>query len=275
MDISNTPTADSAGYNKLISEANSSSITQQQLANQLLAKLQGYNAPYQADIASQVAGAKADTSALGNKYISDVSNASNQLGSSLSDSLTQRIMQANQGNTQALREQLAATGGLQRGGADAAFLGNAANVTNQIGQGNQAIIQQQLAARLGATDTAYGANQGMIGTGLGLNTNASGTVMNNNVNATTNNGNTLLGIEQNRSQNVLGALSADNNQSLASALASKQNTSNLIGSGIGAVGTVVGGMYGGPMGAAAGNRVGTYLGSSLGRGTVNSSTANG
>lgn len=259
----------------LINEANRSATTQQQLANQLLEKLQGYNAPYKADIAGQVAGAKADTSALGNKYISDVSNASNQLGSSLSDSLTQRIMQANQGNTQALREQLAATGGLQRGGADAAFLGNAANVTNQIGQGQQGIIQQQLAARLGATDTAYGANQSMVGTGLGLNTGASGTVLNNNVNATTNNGNSLLGIEQNRSQNVMGALSADNNQSLASSLANKQNMGNLLGAGIGAAGTVLGGMYGGPMGAAAGNKAGTFLGSSLGRGTVNSGTYNG
>lgn len=258
----------------LVNEADSSAVTQQQIANQLLQKLQGYNAPYQADIAGQVAGAKADTSALGDKYISDVSNASNQLGSSLSDSLTQRIMQANQGNTQALKEQLAATGGLQRGGADAAFLGNAANVVNQIGQGQQGIIQQQLAARLGATDTAYGNNNAMIGTGLGLNTGASNTVLGNNVNATTNNGNSLLGIEQNRSQNVIGALSADNNQNLASTLAGNQNASNLLGAGLGAVGTVAGGMYGGPMGAAAGNKAGTYLGSSLGRGTVNSGTYN-
>lgn len=254
----------------LINEADRSSVTQQQIANQLLQKLQGYNDPYKADIAGQVTGAQKATTDLGNQYISDTTHASDALGSSLSASLNQRIMQANQGNVQALKEQLAATGGLQRGGADAAFLGNAANVTNQIGQGNQAIVQQQLAARLGATDTAYGNNNAMIGTGLGLNTGASNTVLNNNVNATTNNGNSLLGIEQNRSQNVLGALAGDNNNNLASSLADKQMNGNLLGSGIGAVGTVLGGMYGGPVGATAGNRTGAYLGSSLGRGSVQS-----
>lgn len=258
----------------LINEANSSAVTQQQIANQLLQKLQGYNDPYKADIAGQVAGAQKATTDLGNQYVSDTTNASNALGSSLADSLNQRIMQANQGNVQALKEQLAATGGLQRGGADAAFLGNAANVVNQIGQGNQQIVQQQLAARLGAMDTAYGNNNSMIGTGLGLNTGASNTVLANNVNSTTNNGNSLLGIEQNRSQNVMGAESADNNANLASTLAGNQNSSNLLGAGLGAIGTIAGGMYGGPMGAAAGNKAGTYLGSSLGRGTVNSGTYN-
>lgn len=240
----------------LVNEANNSAVTQQQIANQLLQKLQGYNDPYKADIAGQVAGAKADTATLGNKYISDTTHASDALGSSLSDSLSQRIMQANQGNTNALREQLAATGGLQRGGADAAFLGNAANVTNQIGQGNQAIVQQQLAARLGAMDTAYGNNNSMIGTGLSQNTGATGTVLSNNMTATNNNGNALMGIEQNRSNNILGAYTNQSNMDLARQASQNQ----LIGSTLGAVGTVVGGIYGGPAGAVAGNKAGTAAG---------------
>lgn len=244
----------------LINQTNSSANTQTQLANLLLQKLQGYNAPYQSDISGQVAGAKADTTALGNKYIGDVTHASDALGSSLSDSLNQRILQGNQGNVQALKESLAATGGLQRGGADAALIGNAATVANNIGQGQQGIVQAQLAARLGATDTAYGSNNAMIGTGLGLNTGASNTVLNNNVNATTNNGNSLLGIEQNRNNNLLGALSTKINSDTAQEAAGNQMVGNLIGAGIGATGSVAGGMYGG--------RANPYLNSTLGRGAV-------
>lgn len=240
----------------LINEANNSANTQQQNAALLLQKLQGYNAPYQADIAGQVNGATNATKALGNQYVADTTKASDTLGSSLSDSLMQRTMQANQGTTQALKESLAATGGLQRGGADAAFQGNAATVANTIGQGQQAITQQQLAARLGAMDTAYGNNNSMIGIGLGLNTGASGTVLNNNVNASTGFFNGLNSIEQNRSNNVLGAIQSKDNTDLAQQAAQNQ----LLGSTLGAVGTVVGGIYGGPAGVPAGNKAGTTAG---------------
>lgn len=255
----------------LIDQANSSAATQTQNANLLLQKLQGLNDPYKADIASQVTGASTATKALGDQYVADTTHASDALGSSLSDSLQQRIMQANQGNTQALKESLAATGGLQRGGADAAFQTNAANVVNQIGQGNQAITQQQLAARLGAMGTAYGNNNTMIGTGLGLNTGASNTVLGNNINSETGFYNGINSIEQNRSNNVLGALSTKINSDTAQSAAGNQMAGNLLGAGIGATGTVLGGMYGGSKNP--------YLASSLGRGAVgsapNSSVMNG
>lgn len=254
----------------LTNTANQSAATQSQNAQLLLNKLQGYNAPYQADIAGQVSGAQDATKELGNQYVADTTHASDALGSSLSDSLNQRIMQANQGATQQLKESLAATGGLERGGADAAFAGNAANTMNQISQGQQGITQQQLAARLGAMGTAYGNNNSMIGTGLGLNTGATNTVLGNNIDEQGNYYNGLNNIEQTRANNVLGAQTLGINSDLASTAASNQATGALLGSTIGAAGTVVGGMYGGPMGAAAGSKLGTVAGSSLGRGTVQS-----
>jgi hypothetical protein len=257
-------------YSSLTNTANQSADTQQKNANLLLSKLSGYNAPYQADIAGQVAGAKADTAALGNKYVGDVSNASDALGSSLANSLQQRVMQANQGSVQALKEQLAATGGLQRGGADAAFIGNAANVANQIGQGNQAITQQQLSARLGAVGTAYDANNGMIGTGLGLNTGATNTVLGNNRTDQGNYYNGLNTIEQNRAGNVMGAETANINNDIAQTAASNQMTGNLIGSGLGAIGSVAGAAYGrGATVPAVNPASNPYRNSSLGRGVTN------
>lgn len=251
----------------LIDQSEQSTQTQNQNAALLLQKLQGLNAPYQQQIAGQVNDATNATTALGNQYVADTTNASDAMGSSLSDSLLQKTMQANSQTDQALKENLAATGGLQRGGADAAFQGQAATVANTIGQGQQSIVQQQLAARLGAMGTAYGNNTGMIQSGLGLNTGATNTVLNNNVNANTGYYNGLNSIEQNRANNVMGAMIAGDNATLAQQAANGAQT----GAALGAIGTVVGGIYGGPAGAAAGNKAGTVAGSSLGRGTVQTS----
>lgn len=251
-------------YSDLSSTADQSAATQQQNAALLLQQLQGLNAPYTQNIAGQVTGATNATTALGNQYVADTTNASDALGSSLSDSLMQKTMQANAQTDQALKESLAATGGLQRGGADAAFQGQAANVANTIGQGQQSIVQQQLAARLGAMGTAYGNNNTMIGTGLNANTAAAGTVLNNNINANTGYFNGLNSIEQNRANNVMGAETAQDNANLAQTSASNQMAGNLIGAGIGAIGSVAGGMYGGPIA----QKAGALATSSLGRGAV-------
>jgi hypothetical protein len=124
---------------------------------------------YQSGVGNLLAKTQAENRLAGENYISASADTSGKLANSLGASVNQRILAAQPALAGQLRENLAATGGLQRGAANVAFTNLARDASAQISDAQTGITQQMLADKQAALSKVYGYNEDFLKNELGIN----------------------------------------------------------------------------------------------------------
>ncbi len=192
-------------------------------------KLQALNTPLKTgvgDLGDKAAEARRTSS---QNFLTEIGKTTDLQGKELSDILRQRVMGAQPGQEAALRENLAATGGLNRGAAGAAFTNLATTNAQAIGQGEQELAVQALQNKAEAIKQVYQLDDNFINNRLGIDKD------------------TLLQIYQsdrqdliNEANQLLGIQEFSGNQATASSLSSQTQNQNTLNALIGAGATIYG-----------------------------------
>lgn len=155
-------------YSALIPQINASTTERKRLAESTRSSLAPINQKFGTDAKDLSAALLSKTKAAGSEYLDQASNAASLRSRSLVDSLKQDVLDAQPDITQSLKENLAATGGLQRGSARVAFREQATNAAREVARGSTAIRQDELASRQKALDTIFNTNQDALLKATGL-----------------------------------------------------------------------------------------------------------
>lgn len=208
-------------YTPLINQVNATTAERKRLAENTRSSLAPINEKFGTDAKDLSAAMLSKTKAAGSEYLDQASNAASLRSRSLIDSMKQDVLDEQPGITQSLRENLAATGGLNRGSANTAFREQATNTANQISKGATAIRQGELASREDALKTIFNTNQDtlMKATGMDYDTIKALASMGRDdliqeaaelAAAETDRANALIGIAQNRNASDLASQAARN-----------------------------------------------------------------
>jgi hypothetical protein len=229
---------------QLLNNIQASKDRQNQIAGGLPGQLAPLGANYQAGITGAENTATTAEQAAAKKFLSDTGQATDSQGNMLSDVLKQRVLGALPEEQAALRESEAATGGLERGGAAAAFQNLGATTAQSIGQGEQQIALQQNQLRQQNLNTVLNMDNSLITEKLGIDKDTLLQLYNSGRQDLIDEANSLLGIEQTSTASVNDVLAAQQNANLGQGAADAARQQQLYQSLIGLGGTVAGGAYG-------------------------------
>lgn len=207
--------APSVNYQPLIDQINASKQKQTDIASALPGQIQQNSNTYTAGINNALTNYQNSANTTAKNFLSSIGSATDSQGKQLSDVLAQRVLSTTPQQQQALREGLAATGGLQRGAANKAFTDLATTQAQQIGQGQEAIVAQQNQARINALNTVQNMDESVIQNTLGVTKDQLLQVYNSGNQALINEANQLLGIEQTANNDLLGVTAGQINANLA------------------------------------------------------------
>jgi len=251
-------------FQQINDSANKQSSLATGLKNNVLNSGQNYKAEAMGNADRSDATARASSS----QFLDDIGKSSDRLGENLSSALYRRTMQAQPAQNDALREQLAATGGLNRGSADSAFIKQSADTSSKLFEGNQDIVNNTLDARIGATEKAYDYDQNLIQNRLGVDQDILAKVYASGDAALIREAEQLLGVEETRKGDTLDAMGFKQSADMAKANADANRKTEMLSSLLKVGGTVAGAAFGGPPGAAIGGSLGGAVGDAGGRGQV-------
>jgi hypothetical protein len=229
----------------IIGGINDSADKQNRITTNLTPKLAALNDPYKQQSLGAATGAQDEARARSASFLNDVGSSSDKIGENLSQALLRRTMQGSQQQSQQLREQLGSTGGLQNGASSAAFGNLAGQTANNLYEGNNNIINQQLQARQDAMGKAYDVDQNLITNKLGISQDTLAKLYASGRQDLIDEANSLMGIEQNRSGAVQGAQVNDMNANLAKESADRNSRNALLGSVLNVGGQIYGAKSGG------------------------------
>lgn len=212
--------------------------------NQIATNLPGQLAPLGGQLKTGVTGAETaatDASrAAASNYLAETGKTTDAQGQELTDILRQRVLGNAPAEDQQLREELAATGGLERGGANAAFEKLAAERAGNIAQGQSQIELAAQAAKQDALTKIYAMDESMIQNKLGIDRDTLVALYDSGRQDLINEANSLLGIESNATGQELSAQEALLNDQLASGTAESAQRADIYNQLIGAGGTIAG-----------------------------------
>lgn len=160
--------AKAPNYGQLFNQLDQSGQRQRDIIGSVRPQTTQMNTQYGQNVSGLTQALTQKNDAMGRDYLRDVSSASTALGNNLSDTLRQRVSQQTPEMMRQMKEQMAATGGLNRGASSAALANLAVGQANQIGQGQRDIANQELANRTKALDTVFQADQATLMKATGL-----------------------------------------------------------------------------------------------------------
>lgn len=236
-------------YTPLIDQINQSAAKQRDIVTNEQPQLAAAGTKYQTDINKAVDTSQNQARQSSAQFLQDIGKSTQFQGQQLSDILAQRVLGQQPELQKQLRENMAATGGLQRGAAVKGSQALAQNAVGQIAQGNQQIALQQQAALNQAKGQAQQLDQQLISDKLGIDKDTLLKLYDTGRTDLINEANSLLGIEQNTSQaieNVTGAQIGANTASQVSAAQQRDALLNsLTGMGTGMMSLGAGALGGG------------------------------
>lgn len=228
----------------LINQANAGADRQEQVAHGLTTSLAPLSSQYKTDALANSAGLKTQVAALGKGFQADQAKLGEDQATNASNTLKQNVLAAQPEIQRSLRESLAASGGLERGAAPAAFARAGEAAANQIGQGEAAIAQQKIAGLQDASQRVFGANTDAVSKATGLDSNTLQTLLSSGRQDLIQEAQSIMQAERDRTSNLLAITQNSNTQNLASQTATAQGQNSLIQSLLQTTGQGIGGYIG-------------------------------
>lgn len=169
---------------------------------------------------------------------------------------------------QAIRESLAATGGLRTGGAGSILaqpqIQMSQNIAELAGKLELQGLDKASARREAGLTTLYNTEQGVALTNLGIDQDTARTLLQNGRADILSRANALLGIDQDTTNSIIGLETTGQLSDIAASQAAADRRAALISAIGGTGGAVIGGLVGGLPGATAGLNIGKSVGTLVG-----------
>lgn len=189
----------------LLDAINREAQTQTSLAKNLPGQLSPLGPKYQAGVKGALSDAEKARQTSAQEFLNQLGQNQTLTGQSLNDLLTRQAYANVPGQEEKIRENLAATGGLQRGAA-ATLLGQPElQAAEQVQQGLGQLNLQQQQQRAAALDKINTMDENFIQQKLGIDRDTLTALYQTGREDLINEANQLLGISQNQTQQLLGA----------------------------------------------------------------------
>lgn len=217
-------------YTPLINEIKAGAQRQKGIATSVRPQTTQMGEQYKKDIGASTEASQAEARKSSSQFLQDIGKSTQVQGQQLSDILRSRTLGAQPELQKQLREQMAATGGLQRGAAVKGAQQLQGQAAQQIAQGEQEIALQQQNAINQAKTQAQNLDQQLISDKLGIDKDTLMKLYDTGRMDLINEASSLLGIEQTAGQNITSLMGAQISANQASEIASAQNRQALLDS---------------------------------------------
>src|SRR6185369_6021604 len=205
---------------------------QRQQIGTLRPSLQPFTQSFQTGTTGAVNEAQNASRAASTKYLQDIGQTFDRTGDQFAQTLSQRTLEQQPVQQQALRENLAATGGLQRGAASRATTQLAGQTAQDLARGQTDLALQQAQEKQNAirsaTEKIYNIDQDTIKSKLGIDRDTLATVFQTGRQDLIDEAMQLLGISQNEQAQTLDVQKFGINQDLARSTSGAQSRNSLL-----------------------------------------------
>lgn len=226
-------------------QANDASAgTQKQTAQALTGKLAPLSDTYEQNRGNLSQSLVDSVASRGKQFQAEQATLGDTAARNLSNSLRQNVLSAQPEIQEQLRSSLAASGGLQRGAAPAAFARAGQEAARAIGQGEATIQQQRLQGLQQASQQVFGADVGAVSQATGLDADTLNVLLSSGREDLIREAQQLIEIERNRVSNQLQLQQNQNTAQLAQDAARAQGSNALLQSLLQAGGQAIGSYYG-------------------------------
>jgi len=169
---------------------------------------------------------------LSSQYLSDVGRTFDNTGEEFANTLSRRLSQQQPAAQQALRENLAATGGLNRGAASRASTNLAGDFARSLAEGQENLALNQAQEKSGAiraaTEKIYGMDEDFVNKKLGVSRDTLATVFQTGREDLIREAEALLGIDRSESDQMLDLQKFQINQNYARSADAAQGRNSLL-----------------------------------------------
>ncbi len=217
-------------YTPLINEIKAGAERQKGIATSVRPESTQMGEQYKKDIGASTEASQAQARQSSQQFLQDIGKDTQVQGQQLSDILRSRVLGAQPELQKQLREQMAATGGLQRGAAVRGSQELGQQAVGQIAQGEQEIALQQQNAINQAKTQAQNLDQQLISDRLGIDKDTLLKLYDTGRTDLINEANSLLGIEQTAGQSITSLMGAQIGAQQAAETTNAQNRQALLDS---------------------------------------------